>query len=140
MERSDGFGVVLVLGVLAVVGSLGLALGIVLEEDVRGGARAVDRAAAYYLAEGIVERLIAERLAGDGDWSDVPADTLYDAVALDRGTCTAAVTNPAADRVDVLSSARFRDTVATLRLRVRRAGGTIRWERLAEPFAVVREE
>ncbi len=140
MRSRDGFGVVLVLGVLFIVGSLGLALGTVLESGVRGSSREVDRSAAYFLAEGIVERMIAERLATDSDWSDVPSDTLYNGAPLDLGTCTLVASNPAADQVDLFAFSRLRDTVATLQLRVRRIAGKPRWERLNVPFVSIREE
>ena len=139
-KRNDGFGVVMVLGVLLIVGTLGLALGIALEGGARGSGRTVLRSAGYYLAEGIVERLIGERLSPDSDWSDVPADTIYNQVALDRGVCTLVASNPSADAVDVVAESRLGDAVTTLRLRIRRIGGVPRWERLGAPFVVAREE
>lgn len=136
----DGFGLAMVLGVVAFVASLGLALGLVLESATAGVSRAVDRSVAYHLAEGIVERAMTEYLVTDPDWTDLPADTLYRAAALDRGACTLVASNRAADRVDVLAEARYRRSVATLRLRVQRSGPNIRWERLDVPYIAVTAE
>jgi hypothetical protein len=130
----------MVLGILFVVGSLGLSLGVTLESGVASTTRAVDRTAAYYLAEGVVERLIAERLAGDPDWSDVTPDTFYAAVPVDQGVCTLVTANRGADQLDVSASARLRGTVSTLALRVRRIAGSARWERLGAPYVTTREE
>lgn len=134
-----GFGLVMALCVVFGVGALGLAVAQLASTSASSASRATDRAAAYYLAEGIVEKAAVELLAPSADWSALAGDTLYAGATLDQGTCTLVATAATSATVDLAAHANFRRVRQEMRLRVKRVGSKLRWMRLDAPFAVAKE-
>ncbi len=140
MRNENGFALVMALCVLFGVGALGLAVAQLALTSESGASRAVDRAAAYYLAEGVVEKAAVELLAPAMDWSALSGDTLYAAASLDGGVCTLVAGAATSASVDLTAQASYRRLREELRLRVKRVGTKLRWKRLDSPFANSKEE
>ncbi|MFN0149456.1 MAG: hypothetical protein ACKVU1_01940 [bacterium] len=140
LRNEGGFGLVMALGVLFGVGALGLGVAQLALTSESGASRAVDRAAAYYLAEGVVEKAAVELLAPAMDWSSLAGDTLYAAVSLDGGVCTLVATGATSATVDLTAQAKYRKVREEMRLRVKRVGTKLRWKRLDAPFTNSKEE
>jgi len=140
LDNERGFGLVMALCVLFGVGALGLTVAQLALTSQSGASRAADRAAAYYLAEGIVEKAAVEVLAPASDWSSLAGDTLYAGVALDQGVCTLVATAATAATVDLTARADYRRVREEMRLRIQRAGTKLRWKRLDTPFTNAKEE
>lgn len=135
-----GFGLVMALGVVFGVGALGLAVAQLATTSTSGASRVADRAAAYYLAEGIVEKAAVEVLAPAADWSALAGDTLYSGATLDAGACTLVATSATAATIDLTARADYRRVREEMRLRVKRVGSKLRWKRLDAPFTIAKEE